>query len=285
MRALVSALLLFIFTPFAGSANATDRPRQIAALNNAENVQTANPKNETYRGYYIDLSETEGRQDFAVKTDVLRQQLDIAESVGLSPHVLAFFHTIPFVVDELACANSDDPKSMPSACYSQQPVNLKRRSVEPTVWDSKTHQWTNENPVNLAEDTKRGVVMVHPNMLVAGNSQTPILLHELLHAYHNVVIPEGFKNPTILAYYQDAKGVYPASAYVMKNEKEFFAVTGSVFLYGKTNVWQFTGEAGKEPFTRSMFKQKQPDYYRYLVWLFGYDPDTAPSATPVASVD
>jgi hypothetical protein len=277
MRAFLPALLLSIFTLFSSSGNATDRPRQIAALSNPEPFQAPTPSEEKYRGYYSDLSQIAGRQDFATMVEALRQQLDIAESVRLPPNVLAFFHTIPFVVDELTCVMADDPKSLPSACYSQAPVNLKRRSVEPTVWDSKTHQWTNENPVNLAEDTKRGVVMVHPNMLVATNSQNPILLHELLHAYHNVMIPEGSKNPAIVARYNDAKGaqLYPG-AYVMKNEREFFAVTASVFLYGK---------ASQEPFTRSNLKQKQPDYYNYLVWLFGFDPDRGSTATPVASAE
>lgn len=322
MRPLLPAPLLFIFTLLSGSANATDRPHQIAALSNPEQLQAPSPNDEKYRGYYSDVSQIAGRQDFATMVHELREQVDIVESVGLPPNVIAFFHTIPIVVGELPCNMPDDPKSLHPACYGPEPVNLKRRSVEPTVWDSKTHQWTNENPVALALDTKKGVVLVDPQMLVGGKSQEPILLHELLHAYHHLVIPEGFKNPALLAYYNDAKGadakgadakgagakgadakgadakgadakgadaentrLYPASAYVMKNEKEFFAVTGSVFLYGKVSMKQFTGEATEEPFTRSMFKQKQPDYYRHLVWLFGFDPDAEPKATPVASTD
>jgi hypothetical protein len=53
-------------------------------------------------------------------------------------------------------------------------------------------------------------------------------------------------------------------------------VTASVFLYGKD---------GKEPFARANLKQKQPDYFKYLVWLFGFDPDRGPNASPVASAD
>ena len=165
MRPLLLALLLFIFTPFASSANATDRPHQLAVVSNPEQLHAPSPNDEIYRGYYSDLSQIAGRQDFARMVHALEEQLDIVESVGLSPNVIAFFHTIPVVADELACFSLDDPKSLPLACYSQAPPNLKRRSVEPTVWESKTHQWTNESPVNLALDTKRGVVMVDPNML------------------------------------------------------------------------------------------------------------------------
>ena len=65
-----------------------------------------------------------------------------------------------------------------------------------------------------------------------------------------------------------------AEAYLMTNQMEFFAVTASVFLYGKDSI---------EPFTRSKLKENQPDYFQYLVSLFEVDPDRAPSASPVAS--
>jgi hypothetical protein len=124
--------------------------------------------------------------------------------------------------------------------------------------------------------TKIGVVLIRPIMLddPVKYKQRPVILHELLHAYHNVIMPQGFKNPGVLLHYDLAKGgnLYPAGAYLMSNEKEFFAVTASVFLYGKVAA---------EPFTRSNLKQKQPDYYNYLVYLFGFDPDQAPIA-PVA---
>jgi hypothetical protein len=48
-------------------------------------------------------------------------------------------------------------------------------------------------------------------------------------------------------------------------------VTASIFLYGK--------DAVHEPFTRSKLKEKQPDYFKYLVGLFGFDPDGAPVAS------
>jgi hypothetical protein len=68
------------------------------------------------------------------------------------------------------------------------------------------------------------------------------------------------------------------------NHKEFFAVTASIFLSGKDST--------HEPNTRAALKEKMPDYYKYLVGLFGFDPDPslpdkpadpAPAATPVAS--
>src|SRR5258707_6836062 len=104
--------------------------------------------------------------------------------------------------------------------------------------------------------------------------ERPAMLHELLHAYHNRIMPRGFKNAGILLHYNRAKDrqLYPAEAYLMTNEREVFAVTASVFLYRNDG-----------PTTRQTLKEKQPDYYQYLDYVFGFDPDRAPSISPVAS--
>jgi hypothetical protein len=226
----------------------------------------------SYRGYYFDLSEIAERKDFAVISDALRHQLDIVESVGLSPRVLDFFHTIPIVADEVACLETEFTAT---ACYG--PVSSKRSrpiSREVTVWDGAKHQWTNPNDIDLASDT-RGVVMVRP--MLTFDRQNPVMLHEFLHAFHAQIMPQGFQNEGVLFHFNQAKGkqLYPADKYLMKNEREFFAVTASIFLYGK--------DAAHDPFTRSNLKEKQPDYYKYLVGLFEFDPDRLPSASPVAS--
>jgi hypothetical protein len=120
--------------------------------------------------------------------------------------------------------------------------------------------------------TDRGFVMVRTRVL---SPERPVLLHEMLHAYHAQILKEEPKNRSILFYYKEAKSkkLYPADAYLMTNEKEFFAVTASVFLSGKA-------DGGV---TQSDIKQNQPDYFKYLGWLF--ETERAPSATPVASAD
>ena len=60
--------------------------------------------------------------------------------------------------------------------------------------------------------------------------------------------------------------------YAQRNHQEFFAVTASIFLAGKESI--------HEPHTRAKLKEKLPKYYKYLVELFGFDPD---GVTPVAS--
>ncbi len=90
----------------------------------------------------------------------------------------------------------------------------------------------------------------------------PILLHEYMHVYHFRKLPGGRDNPDILTFYGRAKdgGFYPANAYLLKNQGEFFAMTASVYLHGKL---------AREPFTRDELQQKQPVYYRFLTRLFG----------------
>lgn len=87
--------------------------------------------------------------------------------------------------------------------------------------------------------------------------QKPILLHELLHAYHFRVMPGAFRNPELLTYFDRARniGAYQADAYVLKNVQEFFAVTASLYLWGNVD---------RPPATRANLKAAQPVYYAWL---------------------
>jgi hypothetical protein len=227
------------------------------------------PRFETYRGYIYDLSENVDRKDKAAITDLLQKQLDVVESVGLSPKVMQFFKTVPIVASEMACTDLGPP----IACYSSIPPETSTaRTRSFTVWDSETMSWSNPNFVDLAADAGTGVIKLRPNMLKY--AQDPVILHELLHAYHNKLMGGGLENLGIKAMYAQAvsKNVFPKEEYAMTNPQEFFAVTASVFLAGKGTI--------SEPHTRAQLKEKMPKYYKFLVELFGFDPD--PSSTPVA---
>jgi len=104
-----------------------------------------------------------------------------------------------------------------------------------------------------------------PGVTVAGivaESQKPILLHELLHAYHFRVMPDRYRNAEILTFFQRAQGTgaYPKDAYLLKNVQEFFAVTASLYLWGNVD---------RPPHTREALKAAQPVYYAWLGQLFG----------------
>jgi hypothetical protein len=222
---------------------------------------------ETYRGYAFDLSENSERKDVTAIADMLRRQLDVVESVGLSPKVLQFFHTVPIVASEMACLD----EGAGTACYGTGGPNRGPRARGLTVWDHDKLQWSNPDIVDLAIDSGLGVVMLRPAMMKYADE--PVMLHEFLHVYHAKLMPNGYDNKGIKNFYGEAKSkqLFGKDIYVVKNEKEFFAVTASIFLAGK--------DATHEPHTRAKLREQQPEYYKYLVGVFGFDPD---AGTPIA---
>jgi hypothetical protein len=239
-----------------------------------DTAQPVPPGFQNYRGFVFDLSENSDRKDVNALTDNLKRQLDTVESVGLSPRVLRFFHTVPIVASEMACLD----EGAATACYGRVAPKLERRGPRMlTVWDHDRQQWTNPNAVDLAVDSGLGVIMLRPDMM--RYEKEPVLLHELLHAYHARLLPDGYDNKGVRAFYAYAKSkdLLPKDTYALKNHMEFFAVTASIFLAGKSDL--------HEPSTRAKLKEKMPDYYKYLVGVFGFDPEpeAAPSG-PVASL-
>jgi hypothetical protein len=90
----------------------------------------------------------------------------------------------------------------------------------------------------------------------------PVVLHELVHALHYRYLPQSNNNPDIERFYRIAvdNALYPPNAYVLKNRNEFFAMTGSLYLWGKI---------ARPPNDRATLFAKQPRYYEWLGELFG----------------
>ena len=90
----------------------------------------------------------------------------------------------------------------------------------------------------------------------------PVLLHELLHAYHDQRLPGGFENPDIARFYERAKAIpaYAQKSHMMQNDREFFACSATTYLFGVT---------AQEPFKREKLRDSQPDLLDYLKKLFG----------------
>jgi len=90
----------------------------------------------------------------------------------------------------------------------------------------------------------------------------PIILHELLHAYHHQVL--SLDNPEILHAFHDAhsSNLYPRyrSAHFLDNEKEYFAVIGSIYLFGRIQ---------QPPFTCELPATLQPEFIKFLEQQFG----------------
>ncbi len=92
--------------------------------------------------------------------------------------------------------------------------------------------------------------------------EKPVILHELMHAYHDQKVPGGFANPEILKLYEQAKssGNFPADSYMLSRVGEYFAMMSSVYLHGS---------AARDPFTRDAVKQKQLDFCTWMLKEFG----------------
>jgi Anthrax toxin lethal factor, N- and C-terminal domain len=272
---IVAALLVLPNSVIAGSA----RLQHPGAITVNAKATEHHPGRETYRGQFFDVSEVADRSDRSEVIDSLRHQIDVVQDLKLSPRVLKFFQTVPVLVDDFACQGymtnpaSGEPKpAMEAACYGRRvPSTIKTGIVASSIWgDEAAPQAMNSDPLQQTGTT--GIVLIRPSTLVDQNKTRPILLHELLHAYHDRILPNGFANHAIQSWFKQAseQSIYPADHYLMSNEREFFAVTASVFLSGKDGS-----------FVRADLKKKQPDYYTYLKWLFEFDPD-APGETPVA---
>ena len=108
----------------------------------------------------------------------------------------------------------------------------------------------------------QGAIALSPDQL---DSHNPTLLHEFMHAVHDKRLPDSFANKEIAAFYTDAfyNKRYEGTngAYFLLNAHEFFAVTATVFLYGKL--------PRNRPYARSEIRTAQPDYYKFLAKLFG----------------
>lgn len=90
--------------------------------------------------------------------------------------------------------------------------------------------------------------------------EKPIILHELLHAYHGQQLPGGFNNPAIESFFQRAGTVgWPAGSHMLANNREFFATTASTYLFG---------DIQQPPGSRSEIRARQPRYYQWLAQLF-----------------
>ena len=105
-----------------------------------------------------------------------------------------------------------------------------------------------------------GAVWIRP---IVFPSNKPILLHELLHAYHYNVLT--MRNREVQGAYERAKngGLFPAAwqaSHFLENPKEYFAVTGTLYLFG---------DIQQPPFHCTELAKLGADYLAFLAAQFG----------------
>lgn len=89
----------------------------------------------------------------------------------------------------------------------------------------------------------------------------PVLLHEFLHAYHYKI----GRTPAIRVAFEAASraGAYPPEfhrAHFLENAGEFFAVTGTIYLFGRIQ---------QPPFNCQSLAKNDPGYLEFLERTFG----------------
>ncbi len=176
----------------------------------------------TYRGFTIDDSRVRKLPTLAAVRAATQEQIDMVCAVGVTPDVLAFFQRVPF-------------RLVPAGTIP---------SGTPGFYGGRRDQ---------SVDVVASIVSV---------GHKPVLLHELLHAYHDQLIPGGFGNGEIRRFYQRARNLssFAPQSHMMSNEKEFFACAATTYLFGVT---------AQEPFQRANLRASQPEFYAYLEALFG----------------
>jgi hypothetical protein len=176
-----------------------------------------------YHGFTIDdhLLDSGQKARFAAQSAAsVIEQLNIVEAANLPPDVVNFFKQTKILVD-------------------------------PAV---------RGNPGLFSVRDGDGAVRIQQ---IAFPASKPILLHELLHAYHFYIL--SLKNPAIIDAYAAASrtGRYPAEfqkAHFLQNEKEFFAVTSTIYLFGKIQ---------QPPFNCEVLAKTDPGYLGFLEKTFG----------------
>lgn len=185
------------------------------------------PAAENYRGFTVDDSRVRKLPEHAALITATMEQIDIVHDVSLPADILSFAQVVKLEL-------------VPTGTF---------RSPTPGRYSGR-----GEQSVQLST----GIVTT---------GRKPVLLHELMHAYHDQRIERGYGNRKILAYYQEAQGLktYASKSHMMANEKEFFACAATAYLFGVT---------AQEPFRREKVREAQPGFHDYLKSLFGPDAGT-----------
>lgn len=177
---------------------------------------------QAYRGFTIDDSAARKATDLEALLTATREQIDMVHAVGLPPDILAFVESVKFELVPTGTFKSPTP----------------------------------------GRYMGRGDQSVQVSAAIVTTGHKPVLLHELMHAYHDRRIAQGFANPAILSFYKKALALpaYAAKSHMMSNEKEYFACAATAYLFGVT---------AQEPFRREKIRETQPEYYEFLRQLFG----------------
>lgn len=177
---------------------------------------------QAYRGFTIDDSRVRDQANLAALLTATREQIDIVHAVGLPADILTFLESVKLELVPAGTFKTPTPGRY---------MGKGNRSVQ-----------------------------VSAAIVTTGHK--PVLLHELMHAFHDQRIERGYGNQAILGFYKDAQAIpaYAARSHMMANEKEYFACAATTYLFGVT---------AQEPFRRDKVREQQPGFQDFLKKTFG----------------
>ncbi|MBX9742601.1 MAG: hypothetical protein K2W99_03565 [Chthoniobacterales bacterium] len=198
----------------------------------------------SYHGYFFNTASVDYSDWFqAHKEEIFqecRQQVAYIEQAGLPKNITDFFKSVP-----LRLKWNDQMLSGAEACYSDLYSVISLKTFDLYL--------------------KQKLRKIDPT------GKEPLLLHELLHAFHHQLVPNGVDNPVIIKFYQEAnvsnnryyKCPDRSDSHFTdewrENAPEFFACTATTFLAHSEE---------KEPTKVDDIFIDQPGYYNYLQSLF-----------------
>jgi hypothetical protein len=88
----------------------------------------------------------------------------------------------------------------------------------------------------------------------------PMILRQLLYAYHDQRLPGGFANADVARFRREAmaRKAWPQTAAMLQTDPDYFAYTASAYLAGTIT---------REPYNRANLRKTQPYYYQWLAQL------------------
>ncbi|WP_435009789.1 hypothetical protein P12x_001028 [Tundrisphaera lichenicola] len=135
--------------------------------------------------------------------------------------------------------------------------------------------WLQDHGMN--PEKARCVELANARNFLRWTEQQPwMVLHELAHGYHHLVLPQGFDNPEVKAEFDRAKrdGIYDSVARVGGRQERAYAATNPMEYFAESTEAYF-GKNDFFPFDRSDLDRHDPAMAKLLARIWD-DPLSSP---------
>ncbi len=197
--------------------------------------------------------------DYEEARDVHGWQLRVEKSLADYPRRQAALELLDRKLAEVE-------KLVPAAALPELkkvPLWLSRNS-SPGACYHPSAGWLKENQ-RVIEMARSIEIQNIDNFLDWISTQPQMILHELSHAYHDRVLPQGYGNPEILACFKQAQagGKYEKVRRANGKEERHYALTNAMEYFAECSEAYF-GRNDFQPFDRAELKEFDPAGYELI---------------------